>query len=92
MIKSLNKHLVAIEPDEVAETTESGLHIPDTAKDNLQKAQNRGKVILVGAEVPWPEKGMYVSFYRNAATDITEDGKKYLTLHHMHVLAEISTK
>jgi co-chaperonin GroES (HSP10) len=89
MITSVNKELVLIEPEKVEDMTEGGLHIANEAKENLVKKQNRGTVIKVGEKCDWAKPDDFVSFYRNAATSIKEDGKDYLIVHEGHILAKI---
>ena len=77
-------NLVLIEPDNVER--ESPIAMSDEEKKNREKEQNRGKVICIGDNVTFWVVGDYVSFYRNAATPIKENGKQYLTIHQGHIL------
>lgn len=92
MISSVNEEMVLIKPDAIQEKSEGGLELPEEAKAKMQRSQNRGTVELTGSKVTWPEKGMYVSFYRAAATDLPEGDNNFVILHHAHCLAEISSK
>ncbi len=92
MISEVNVELVLIKPDAIEEKTDTGIIKPEEAKAKEMKAQNRGIVELVGNECKWLKKGDYVSFYRNAATDITEEGTSYVLIHEGHTLAKFSKK
>lgn len=89
MISEVNKELVLIDPEKVDDITEGGIHLAEMAKDNLMKKQNRGTVVKVGEKCDWAKPDDFVSFYRNAATSIKEDGKDYLIVHEGHILAKI---
>lgn len=79
--------LVLIEPDDVERKPEqSVIEMSDVEKKNREKEQNRGKIVCVGDDVKFWVVGDYVSFYRNAATPIKEDGKEFLTIHKGHIL------
>lgn len=86
MIKQPNRKMVVIEPFALEQ---KGL-VESTEKEQeaQHKKQNRGKVILVGSAVEWPSEGDTVSFYRNAATTIEEDGNEYLIVHCEHILVK----
>ncbi len=83
---------VWIEPIEQAETTASGIIIPDTAKEKPQE----GKVLAVGPG-QFDEKGKRqpldikvgdrVLFAKYAGTEIKDEGKKYLIMRESDVLA-----
>ena len=92
MFKSISPKTVAIHsfPEEktgVLEKTEA------TIAEEMKK-QNRGKVIIVGKDVEWPEVGMTVTYLRHAATDLPadDDGKVYQIVNQAHILAEFETK
>lgn len=89
MISEVNKELVLIDPEKVDDVTEGGIHLAEVAKDNLMKKQNRGTVVKVGEKCDWAKPDDFVSFYRNAATSIKENGKDYLIVHEGHILAKI---
>jgi co-chaperonin GroES (HSP10) len=91
MIVGVNSQMVLILPDEISDKTEGGIHIADTVKANLARQQNRGIVQLVGDKCEWAKKGDYLSFYRGAATPITEDNVEYILIHEEHTLAKIQT-
>lgn len=79
--------LVLIEPDSVERKEEdSQIKMSDEEKKNREKEQNRGKIVNVGESVQFWKIDDYVSFYRNAATPIKEEGKEYLTIHKGHIL------
>lgn len=88
MITEVNVDMVLIKPDPIEEKSEGGIIAPDIARANAMKKQNRGTVIIVGDECKWVRKDWYVSFYRNAATEITEDGEDYIVVHEGHILAK----
>jgi len=86
---------VVIEPLEQEERTESGLFIPETAKEKPQK----GKVLAVGAgrkdedgrRIPMDvEKGQIVLFAKYGGTEIKLDNNKLLILRETDILAVIN--
>lgn len=81
--------LIIIEPDQV-DRTESKIQMSDEEKKNLERQQNRGKIVNIGEDVAFWKVNDYVSFYRNAATPIKENGKDYLTIHKAHVLVRFT--
>jgi chaperonin GroES len=83
---------VVIEPLERDERTESGLFIPETAKEKPQE----GTIVAVGAgkrdddgkRIPMDvEVGQTVLFAKYAGTEIKIDGKKVLILKESDILA-----
>jgi chaperonin GroES len=83
---------VVVEPIEQEERTESGLYIPETAKEKPQK----GKILAVGAgrrdddgeRVPMDvEEGQTILFARYGGTEVKIDGKKLLILKESDILA-----
>ncbi len=83
---------VVIEPLEQEERTESGLYIPETAKEKPQK----GTIIAVGAgrkdedgkRVPMDvEAGQTILFAKYGGTEIKLDNKKLLILKESDILA-----
>jgi chaperonin GroES len=83
---------VVIEPLEKEERTESGLFIPETAKEKPQE----GTIVAVGAgkrdddgkRIPMDvEVGQTVLFAKYAGTEIKLEGKKVLILKETDVLA-----
>ena len=83
---------VVIEPSEKDERTESGLFIPETAKEKPQE----GTIVAVGAgkrdddgkRIPMDvEVGQTVLFAKYAGTEIKLEGKKVLILKESDVLA-----
>jgi|GEM_PF-6616927 hypothetical protein len=91
MINSVNKKLVLIRPDKIAEKAgEDGKILKaEETKQREQRSQNRGVVVLVGEECGWAKKDDYLSFYRGAGTDIPEDGETLIIIHEDHCLAKI---
>jgi chaperonin GroES len=83
---------VVIEPSEREERTESGLFIPETAKERPQE----GTILAVGAGkrdddgkyIPMDvEIGQTVLFAKYAGTEIKLEGKKVLILKESDILA-----
>ena len=97
-------HHVLIAPDEVEETTESGI-IVTVNQDSInreQAATTRGHIIAVGPTAwldaglnqgkgPWAKVGDYVYYTRHVSKTITdkESGKDYFLLTDDNVLALI---
>jgi len=80
---------VLVEPLEAEEKTESGLIIPDSAKEKPQQ----GVVVAVGKgtndeemEVKEDDKILYGKF---AGTEVTIEGKDYLLMNQTDILAVI---
>jgi co-chaperonin GroES (HSP10) len=84
-VKKIGSHLVLIKPAKL-EREASPIAMSEIEKENLKKEQNRGTVIQVGKLVEDWAEGDFVSFYRNAATEIKEKGESFLTIHEGHVL------
>ena len=83
---------VVVEPLEQDERTETGLYIPETAKEKPQK----GKILAVGAgrrdedgkRIPMDvETGQSVLFAKYGGTEVKIDGKKLLILKESDILA-----
>jgi chaperonin GroES len=83
---------VVVEPLEQEERTETGLYIPETAKEKPQK----GKILAVGAgrrdedgkRIPMDvEKGQSILFAKYGGTEVKIDGKKLLILKEGDILA-----
>jgi len=83
---------VVVEPLEQEERTETGLYIPETAKEKPQK----GKILAVGAgrrdedgkRVPMDvEKGQTILFAKYGGTEVKIDNKKLLILKEGDILA-----
>ena len=93
MFKSISPKTVAIHSFPSEEKT-GVLEKSETSMAEEMKKQNRGKVVLVGKDVEWPEVGMTVTYLRHAATDLPadDDGKVYQIVNQAHVLAEFDTK
>ena len=86
MIKPLADR-VLIEPKEAEEKTESGLYLPDNAKEKPQQ----GKVLAVGPgkkDEPMEVKvGDEVLYGKYSGTEVTVDDKKYLIVKQSDILA-----
>jgi len=83
---------VVVEPLEQEERTETGLYIPETAKEKPQK----GKILAVGAgrrdedgkRIPMDvEKGQTILFAKYGGTEVKIDNKKLLILKEGDILA-----
>lgn len=92
MITSVNKEMVLIKPDAIEEKTAEGIIKPEEAKMKEIKSQNRGIVELVGNSCTWAKKGDYISFYRNAATDIKDGETDYVLINEGHCLVKFKNK
>lgn len=89
-----NLELVLIIPEKLEETFKLGdkeAEKSESQKENERKVQNRGTVFAVGDDVRFWEEGDFVSFYRNAATEIKEDGKVYFSIDQRNVLCKFKT-
>ena len=93
-LKPLGDRLI-VQALEEEETTQSGIVLPDTAKEKPQK----GKVIAVG-EGKWDEdgekrvpldvaEGDEVLYSKYGGTEITVDGEDLLVLRESDVLAKV---
>jgi len=83
---------VVVEPAEQEERTESGLYIPETAKEKPQKgtilAVGDGRRDDDGKRVPMDvEKGQTILFARYGGTEVKIDGKKLLIMKESDILA-----
>ena len=78
---------VLIEPKEAETKTASGIYIPDTAKEKPQQ----GAVLAAGPgkkDEPMEVKvGDNVLYGKYAGTEVTVDGKTYLTVKQSDILA-----
>lgn len=85
-MKAINPKTVLIQSAEFKK--EGTLEKTETTIEKEMKKQNRGTVIMVGRDVTWPVVGEVVSYFRAAATDITDDdGTEYQLVNHSHILA-----
>lgn len=89
--RSVNLEMVLIKPDAIEEST-GALIMSEESRENAIKAQNKGMVEVVGEDVRWPKVGMYISFYRKAATDSSDGEDEFVIIHENHCLAEFSKK
>lgn len=83
---------VVVEPLEVAETTSSGIVIPDTAKERPQQGKiiaiGSGKLSSNGEKVPMSVKvGDTVLFPKYGGTEVKIEGTKYLIMGENEILA-----
>ena len=86
MLKPLGTRVV-IEPNEAETMTAGGLYIPDNAKEKPQ----RGVIVAVGPgakDEPMEVKtGETVLYGKYAGTEVSVDGKKYLSVKQSDILA-----
>ncbi|AEA34226.1 co-chaperone GroES [Hippea maritima] len=75
---------ILVEPEDLEQKTESGIIIPDTAKEKPQQ----GKVVEVGEDVETVKKGDVIVFEKYAGNEIKLDDKKYVILKEDEVLAK----
>lgn len=85
---------VVVQSVEAEETTESGLVIPDTAKEKPQQGQvlavGPGRVTDAGERIPVDIKeGDTVVYSKYGGTEIKIDGEDYLILSGRDVLAVV---
>lgn len=98
-------HHVIIEPDEVEETTESGIVISTDTNTiaREQAATTRGRIVAIGPTAwkdpglggePWAKLDDYVYYTRHVSKVITdtESGKDYFLLTDDNILAIIGEK
>lgn len=86
-MQEVNKKLVLIQSIEL--DINGKLESSEISREQEMKKQNRGTVIMVGNEVDWPSTGDVISYFRGAATDITDDdGTEYQLVNAAHVLAK----
>ena len=88
---------VIIEPLEREERTESGLYIPETAKEKPQQgtilAVGDGRKDESGKRIPMDvEDGQTVLFAKYAGTEVKIEGKKLLIIKESDILAIVETK
>ena len=74
---------VLIEPKESEEKTDSGIFIPEKAREK----QRRGTVLAVGAEAKELEAGQKVIYGQLGGTEMKAKGKTYLLMNEDQVLA-----
>jgi len=75
-----------VERLEEANTTASGIIIPDNAKEKPSK----GKVLAVGSDVEEVKEGDIVVFGKYAGTDLVLDDNEYLVLEVSDVLGIVN--
>lgn len=73
---------VLVERTEVENKTQSGIYIPDNAKEKPQTA----KVVAVGSKIEDVKIGDVVVFEQYRGTEIKIDGKDYLVLNLENVI------
>lgn len=78
---------VVVEQEESQTKTASGLYLPDSAKEKPKTA----KVVAVGSGVKEVKPGDRV-VYKNEyeAVTIKVDGKEYIVVFHMNIIATVS--
>jgi Co-chaperonin GroES (HSP10) len=85
---------VVVQPIEREEKTESGLYLPDTAKEKPQEgkvvAVGSGRVLPNGERVALTVKvGDRVLFSKYAGTEVKVDGTEYLIMSENDILAVV---
>ncbi|WP_040282994.1 co-chaperone GroES [Tessaracoccus massiliensis] len=93
-IKPLEDRIL-IEPLEATQQTQSGLYIPDTAKEKPQEgkviATGPGRIDDKGNRVPLDvAEGDVVIFSKYGGTEVKYDGHEYLLLNARDILAVVS--
>ncbi|MCC6904353.1 MAG: co-chaperone GroES [Anaerolineae bacterium] len=83
---------VVVEPIEQEERTETGLYIPETAKEKPQQgkilATGQGRRDEDGKRIPMDvEVGQTILYAKYAGTEVKTDGKKLLILKEADILA-----
>lgn len=87
---------VLILPDPVEEKTKGGIYLPDTTRDNEQRAATMGTVIAVGAGAwldlddgqPWAKVGDHVSYAKYAGVAMKgKDEQSYVLINDNDILA-----
>ena len=93
-IKPLEDRIL-IEPLEATQQTQSGLYIPDTAKEKPQEgkviATGPGRIDDNGNRVPLDvAEGDVVIFSKYGGTEVKYDGHEYLLLNARDILAVVN--
>jgi len=83
-IKPIGERLV-IKPTESETKTNSGIYIPDSAKEK----QNSGEVVAIGKNEEEIKVGDRVLYSKYAGTEVELDGEKVIILEKNDVLAVI---
>src|SRR6056297_727101 len=87
---------VLVYPDPVEEKTAGGVILPDTTRDNEQRAATSGTVIAIGPSAwqdlddgtAWAEVGNHVSYARYAGVEMVgKDDKNYVLINDNDILA-----
>jgi len=91
MIPVPNLELVLIIPEALDTREDKKVIMSEIEKDNAKKLQNRGTIFAVGDNVEFWQKGDFVSFYRNAATEIKEGDDVYFSINQGNILCKFVT-
>lgn len=88
---------VLVKPMPQDEKTESGIYLPDTAKERPQKGEvievGPGKLLENGQRVqPTVKKGDKVLFGKYAGTELKIKGEEYLILRESEILAIVESE
>ncbi len=75
---------VLVEPQDLEQKTESGIIIPDTAKEKPQQ----GVIVEIGEDVEKVEKGDVVAYEKYAGNEIKINDKKYVILKEDEILGK----
>jgi len=86
---------VVVQVVEEEEVTESGIVLPDTAKDKPQQGEilavGTGKMLDNGERVPLEvDEGDVIIFSKFAGTEVTLEGKEVLILNERDILAKVN--
>lgn len=87
-MKEVSPKRVAIKPDPIEDA--GIIQETEISREQLQRKQNRGTVHMAGKDCMFAQAGDRVSFYRNAATMMTDsdDGEEYAVLNEEHILVK----
>jgi chaperonin GroES len=94
-IQPTGGHVLVI-ADEVKEKTAGGIFLPETTRENEQRAATSGTIIAIGPAAwldlddgqPWAEVGDHVNYARYAGVEMKGmDGKFYTLINDNDILA-----
>lgn len=80
---------ILVEPDPTQEKTDSGIIIPEQAKE--KEKPNRGTVMAVGEKIENIKPGDRILFGKFAGTEVVTEEKKMLIMKYQDVFAILST-
>jgi len=91
MIPVPNLELVLIIPEEEDTRKGTAMEMSEAERENAKKAQTRGTIFAIGDDVKFWKKDDFVSFYKNASTEIKEDGVEYVSINQANILCKFIT-